>query len=150
MAGRADGVEQERREAVLDIVGHRKQAIFRHRHIFGIAAGPVPTDQAGDFEAHLGIAALAGGTVIAMQGNIDGATAAMQAVTGLLDDAENLVASGELGALVPELEVRTAQRGARDTHEELACPDVRHRHPLDGDAVVAVEDRRLHDRIRSW
>ena len=56
----------------------------------------------------------------AMNGDIDGAAAAMHAMPGLLDDAEYLVAGGELRALVPELEIRAAQRGARNPHQHLA------------------------------
>ncbi|MFK4710000.1 hypothetical protein ABIF56_000702 [Bradyrhizobium elkanii] len=149
MARRADGVEQQRREAVLDIVRHRQQTVFRHRNIFGIAARPVPADQARDLQAHLGVAALAGGAVAAMQGNIDGTAPTMQPVTGLLDDAKDFVSGSELCALVPELEVRTTQRGARNAHEHFTRADVGHCHALDGDAVVAVEDRGLHDRIRT-
>ena len=143
----ADRVEQQRRQAVLDVVGHRQQAVFRHRQIFGIAARPVPADQAGDFEAHLGVAARAGGAVVAMQRDVDGAAAAVQAMAGLLDDAEDLVARGEFRALVPELEVRAAQRRARDAHQHFARADFGNRDALDGDAFVAVEYGGLHDRI---
>ncbi len=71
----------------------------------------------------------------------------MQAMARLLDHAEDLVARGELGALVPELEVGAAQRRARDAHQHLAGGDFRDRHPLDGDAFVAVEHGGAHDRI---
>ena len=82
-----------------------------------------------------------------MQRDIDRAAAAMQAMARLLDHAEDLVARGELGALVPELEVGAAQRRARDAHQHLASSHFRHRHALDGDAFVAVEDGGTHDRI---
>ncbi len=80
VAGGADRVEQQRRETVLDVVGDRQQAVFGHRDIFGITARPVPADQARHFQAHLGVAARAGGAAVAMQRDIDGAAAAMQAM----------------------------------------------------------------------
>ncbi|MGY4373086.1 hypothetical protein ACVWZ3_000725 [Bradyrhizobium sp. i1.3.6] len=70
-------------------------------------------------------------------------------MTGLLDHAKDLVAGGELGALVPELEVGAAQRSARDADEHFTWADIGHRDALDGDTVIAVEDRGLHDRIRT-
>jgi hypothetical protein len=143
----ADRIQQQRRKAVVDVVRHRQQAVLRHRHIFGIAARPVPADQARHFQAHLGVAARAGGATVAMQRNIDGTAAAMQAMARPLDHAEDFVARREFRALVPELEVGTAKRSARDTHQHLAGCHFRHRYALDGDAFVAVEDGGAHDRI---
>jgi hypothetical protein len=88
--------------------------------------------------------------MVAMQWNVHGAAATMQPVAGLFDDAKDLVAGGELGALVPELEVRAAQGGPRHPHQHFTCPDVGHCHTLDADTVVTMEDRGLHDRIRTW
>ena len=50
----ADRIQQQRRQAVLDVIGHRQQAIFRNRQIFRIAAGPVPADQAGNLRGTSG------------------------------------------------------------------------------------------------
>ena len=59
-----------------------------------------------------------------MNGDVDGAATAVHGMPGLLDDAKNLVARGKFGALVPQLEVRTAQRRTRHAHQHLTGADI--------------------------
>src|SRR5690606_29831612 len=108
--------------------------------IFGIAARPVPADQARYFQAHLRVARAAGIAMAAMHRDVDRAALSVARMARLLDDTENLVAGSELRPLVPELEVRAAERGAQHLDQHLALPDGRQVPGFDGDPAVAVED----------
>ncbi len=68
----------------------------------------------------------------------------MHPMSGLLDDAENFVARCKFRALVPQLEIRAAQRRARNTYEHFACAHVRNFHALNCDAFVPVKYGGLH------
>ena len=59
-----------------------------------------------------------------MQGYVDGAAPAMHPMPRLFDDTENFVAGGEFSALVPQLEIRAAQRRARDADQHFARLDI--------------------------
>src|SRR6185503_8859996 len=83
----------------------------------------------------------------AMKGDIDGAATAVHGMPGLLDNAENLVARGEFSALVPQLEVRTAQRRTRHAHKHFTGADIGNLDTLDGNALAAVKHGRFHGGI---
>ena len=143
----ADRIQQQRRQAVFDVIGHRQQAVLRHRQVLRIAARPVPADQAGDLEAHLGIAATAGGAAIAMKGYVDRATPAIHPMSWLFDDAENFVAGSEFSAFVPQLEIRAAQRRARYVDQNFTRVYIWNFGALDRNAFVAVKYGCLHRRV---
>ena len=82
-----------------------------------------------------------------MQRDINRATFSVHGMVGLFDHAENLMTRSEFCSLVPKFEVGAAQRGMRYTHQYFAVAGLRHPNALDGDTLVTVEDRGLHDRI---
>lgn len=143
--GGADGVQQQRRELVLDVVGHGQQALLGHGQILGIAAGAVPADQHRLVQAHLRVAAAAAFAVAAMHRDVDQAAAAVERMARLLHHAEDLVAGREGGALDPELGVRAAQRRAAHAQEHLAGGGHGTFDVGDRDGLVAMEDSGLHE-----
>ncbi len=84
-----------------------------------------------------------------MDGDVNGAAPAVHPVPWLLDDTENFVACGKFCALVPQLEVRTAQRRARNAHQHFTHMDVGNPDALDRNAFVAVKYGCFHGCIGS-
>jgi hypothetical protein len=84
-----------------------------------------------------------------MNGDIDGAAHAMHPMPGLLDDTKDLVTRSEFGTLVPQLEIRSAQRGSGNSHQHFARIDVGNPNPLDGDVLVAMKYSRFHGVVGS-
>ena len=128
---------------------HRQQARGGHGQRLRIAAVAVPADQRGLALAGVrlaGEAALAGA---AMHRHVHGAAPAMQRVAAAVDKAEDLVARCLCRALVPQLAVAAAQRGAPHAQQHLAGCRRRPR-PLDHlDALVPGEVDGLHQgRLR--
>ena len=68
----------------------------------------------------------------------------MQAVTGLLDDTEDLVPRRDLLALDPGLGVRAAQRDPAHAQQHFAGRRLGARHLAERDAAFAMEIRGLH------
>ena len=116
--------------------------------VFGITARPIPADQARYFQAHLGVATATGGAMVAMQGDIDRRNGVpCMRMARLFDHAEDLVAGGEFGATVPELEIGAAERGPRHPHQHFPGCGFRDRNAFDRDPVAAVKDGRLHHGV---
>src|SRR6476469_4729347 len=85
----------------------------------------------------------------AMQRDVHAAARVVQAMARLLHAPENLMASCELGALVPQLEIRPTQGRLADAHEHFALAYPRKRDPLDRDPFVPVKHGGCHGSVDS-